>query len=177
MVTPGGREEYWGGRPTRQLTLGDALCYTASMSQALLIRRDIFLELGGFDSRLVHLEDMEFGIRLLASGYKMHFLAEPLFIYHHGGDRPQLTSQWRKMFRAEMRILNMHAALARKEFGPLGAIRLKARCCKKHGLWKGRLEGRSVWAWGCALETVFGRINENPARDQPNLDAVGYPVD
>ena len=170
MVSAEGREEYWGGKPTRQMTLAYALRFTATMSQALMIRRDLFLELGGFDSRLVHLEDMEFGIRLAVSGREAHFLAEPLFIYHHGGDRPQLTSQWRKMFRAEMRILNMHSALARKEFGPLGAIRLKARCCKKHGLWKGRLEGRSIWAWGCAVEAVLGRIPEDPPYGQSSLD-------
>ena len=158
MRTPEGREEYWGGKPTRRLNLAHALCYTASMAQALMIRRDVFLELGGFDSRLRHLEDLEFGIRLLASGHETHFLAEPLFIYHRGGGRQQLSFEWRKMFRAEMRILDIHAALARQEFGPLGAIRLKARCCKKHGLWKGQLEGRSVWAWGCVLETLLGRI-------------------
>jgi GT2 family glycosyltransferase len=162
MVTPEGREEYWGGKPTRRLTLAHALCYTASMAQALMIRRDVFQELGGFDARLRYLEDLEFGIRLLASGHETHFLAEPLFLYYRGGGRQQLSFEWRKMFKAEMKILNMHADLARKEFGPLGAIRLRARCCKKHGLWKGRLEGRSVWAWGCALEMVLGRIPENP---------------
>ena len=77
MVTPDGRREYWGGTPTRQLTLAHALCYTASMAQALMIRRDVFLELGGFDGRLRYLEDLEFGIRLLASGHEAHFLAEP----------------------------------------------------------------------------------------------------
>ena len=158
MVTPDGREEYWGGKPTRRLTVADALCYTASMPQALMIRRDVFPELGGFDSRLRHLEDYEFGIRLLASPHETHFLGEPLFIYHKGG-RQQTSAQWGKMFSAEMRILNMHAGLIRKEFGPLGAIRLKARCCKKYGLRRGRLVGRSVWAWGCAMEAVFGRLH------------------
>jgi glycosyltransferase involved in cell wall biosynthesis len=171
MVTPDGQQEYWGGKPTRQLTLAHALCYTASMAQALMIRRDVFLELGGFDGRLRYLEDLEFGIRLLASGHETHFLAEPLFLYHRGGGRQQLSFEWRKMFKAEMRILNMHSDLARKEFGPLGAIRLRARCCKKHGIRKGRLMGRSVWAWGCALETVLGRIPENASHGQPSLDA------
>ena len=155
MVTPDGRKEYWGGKKTRRLTVADALSYTASMAQALMIRRDIFLGLGGFDSRLPGLGDYEFGIRLLASGHETHFLGEPLFVYRRGG-RPQLSFQWGKMFGEEMRILNMHAGLARQEFGPLGAIRLKARCCKKQGLRKGRLMGRSVWAWGCGLEAIFG---------------------
>ena len=170
MVTPEGREEYWGGKPPRPLTLSHALCYTASMAQALMIRRDVFLELGGFDSRLRYLEDYEFGIRLLASGHETHFLAEPLFIYYRGG-RHQLSLQWDKMFSAKRKVIDMHADLARKEFGRFGAIRLQARCYKMHGLEKGRLVGRSVWAWGCAMEAIFGRIAEAPSRDQPSLDA------
>lgn len=42
MVSAEGREEYWGGKPTRQMTLAYALRFTATMSQALMIRRDLF---------------------------------------------------------------------------------------------------------------------------------------
>jgi GT2 family glycosyltransferase len=164
MITPEGQEEYWGGSPTRQLTLAHALCFTASMAQALLIRRDVFLELGGFDPQLRYLEDYEFGIRLLASGHNTHFLAEPLFNYYRGG-RQQLSLQWGKMFNAELNVLRMHEDLVRKEFGRSGPTRLRARCYKKHGLTKGKLVGRSIWAWGCALETVFGRYSDHPALD------------
>lgn len=157
MVTPEGREEYWGDKHTRRLTVADALIYTASMAQSLMIRHDVFLELGGFDASLRYLEDYEFGIRLLASGAETHFLAEPMFTYQLGG-RQQASAQIFKMFRAEMKILNMHADLVRREFGPLGLIRMKARCCRKHGLRRGRLLGRSFWAWGCALEAIFGRL-------------------
>jgi len=165
MVTPGGKQEYWGGKPTRQLTLAHALRFTATMVQSLMIRRDVFEALGGFNPKLRHYEDLEFGIRLLASGTETHFLAEPLFIYHRDGDRPQLSFQWRKMLRAELKILNMHADLARKEFGPRGPLHLKARCCKKHGITKGGLEGRAVWAWGCAMELLSGyRETATPAK-------------
>lgn len=161
MVTPDGKTEYWGGKTTRKITVADALCYTASLSQALMIRRDIFLELGGFDPKVTHLEDLEFGIRLAASGYEAHFLAEPLFLYHRGG-REQLSLQWRKMYEAEMKVLKMHADLVRREFGPRGLIRLQARCAKKHGLWRGGLAGRASWAWGCAMEAIYGRHPEKP---------------
>jgi GT2 family glycosyltransferase len=162
MVTPDGVEEIWGGNaPPRRLSVADALCNTASMSQALMIRRDVFLALGGFDVNLVHLEDFEFGIRLLAAGNETHFLCEPLFIYHRGG-RQQLTRQWNKMYNAEIKILNMHAGLVRREFGPLGMIRLRARLRKKHGLWKGGLMGRSVWAAGSITEAVLGAHTDRP---------------
>ena len=156
MVTPEGQEEYWGGKPTRRVTLEHALCYTASMAPGLMIRRDVFLELGGFNPRFRHLEDFEFGIRLAASGHETHFLAEPLFIYNIGGGRSQLSLQWGKMLRAEVRIIATHARLARREFGPFGPIRLIARSCRRRGLWKGGLLGRSLWAVGYALETIFG---------------------
>lgn len=151
-----GQEEYWGEKPTYRITLAHALCHTASMSPSLLIRRDLFLELGGFNSSLHHMEDYEFGIRLLASGHETHFLGEPLFVYNRGG-RQQASVQWPRMFKGEMKVLDMHASLARKEFGPLGLIRLKARCCKRYGLRMGKLAGRSIWAWGCTLEAIFGR--------------------
>jgi GT2 family glycosyltransferase len=162
MITPEGHQEFWGHKPTGQLRLAHALCYTASMAQSLMIRRDVFLELGGFYPGMRHLEDLEFGIRLLASGNETHYLDEPLFLYHHGGSRPQLTSQWNKMFRAELRILKMHADLVRQEFGPLGLARLRARCYKKHGEWKGGIIGRSVWAAGCITEAVLGAPVEHP---------------
>ena len=151
-----GQEEYWGEKPTYRVTLAHALCHTASMSPALLIRRDVYLELDGFDTSLSHMEDYEFGIRLLAAGHEMHFLGEPMFVYSRGGHH-QASIQWERMFKGEMAVLNKHADLARREFGPLGLTRLKARSCKRYGVHKGRLAGRSVWAWGCALEAVFGR--------------------
>jgi glycosyltransferase involved in cell wall biosynthesis len=157
MVTPDGRKEYRGDKYTHRLTLASALFYTASLAQALMIRRDVFLELGGYDTRLRNLADYEFGIRLLSSGHETHYLGEPLFVYYHGG-WPQKSFQLSKMFRAHIHILNMHAGQIRKEFGLLGGIRLKARCCKKYGLRKGRFLGRSVWAWGCILEAILGRV-------------------
>jgi GT2 family glycosyltransferase len=156
MVSPDGREGTWGGTSTRRLTLADALLDVASMVQGLMIRRDVFLQLGGFDQRFRHYEDFEFGIRLLAAGHETHFLGEPLVRYRRGG-RDQLSLQWRAMFRSELRIIDLHAHLARREFGALGAIRLKARCCRTQGVRRGRLLGRLVWALGSGAEAVFGR--------------------
>lgn len=152
--TPNGHERYWGEKENHQVTLAHALCYTASMSPALLIRRDVYLEIGGFNPLLSHMEDYEFGIRLLASGCETHFLGEPFFIYNRG--HQQVSVQWEKMLANEIAALNMHGDLARQEFGPFGLIRLKARCRKKYGLKIGRVAGRSLWAWGCGLQAIFG---------------------
>jgi GT2 family glycosyltransferase len=154
MVTPDGRKEHWGGKVTGKVTLVDAFRHTASMAQSLLIRRDAFMALGGFDARLRYLEDYEFGIRAVASGREMHFMGEALFIYRRGGRR-QLSAQWSRMLRHELRVLHMHRALARRVFGPLGPVRLMARACKKWGIRRGRMPGRIVWAAGWATEAVL----------------------
>jgi len=154
--TPDGHEEYWGEKETYRVNLAHALCFTASLVPALLIRRDVLLNLGGFDDSLRYLEDYEFGIRLLASGNETHFIGEPLFIYNRGG-RQQASVQHLKMFESELRILKMHAGLARQEFGSAGPLRLKARCCKKYGERIGGVRGRLLWTWGCTLQAAFGR--------------------
>ncbi len=148
--TADGREEYWGEKPTYRVTLAHALCYTASLAPSLLIRRDVFLSLGGFDSRLRHMEDFEFGIRLLAAGHETHFLGEPLFVYNRDGHQ-QASVQWVKMFKSEMSVLSMHADLVRQEFGPLGLSALrhaaKRSMVERLGGWRAGRSGRGDAPW------------------------------
>ncbi len=159
-VGPDGSTEQWGSGGTRRLSTAYALRFTASMSQCLIIRRSTFLALGGFSRALLHMEDYEFGIRLLHSGAETHALGEPLFLYHYGGERDQLTGKWSRMIRAELRVIRMHAAIARQVFGRLGPMRLTAACLKKHGGRRGRLLGRATWLAGVLLEAACGRLPE-----------------
>ena len=157
MVASDGRREYWGNSQTGTVTLSDALTHTASMAQALLIRRDVFQKVGGYDESCPAMEDYEFGIRLVAAGYRLDFIGEPLFMYRRGG-RDQITRQWTKMFTAELGVVHRHMGLFRQRFGALGAARATARILKRHGLLKGGVVGRSIWAAGCLGETVMGPI-------------------
>src|SRR5262249_13044326 len=59
-----------------------------------VIRRDIYLELGGNDPTMTHsLEDYDFWLRLVAKGYTGRLFREPLFHYrrHEAGISRQLT--------------------------------------------------------------------------------------
>ncbi len=155
MRPPDGPEEYWGGKVTRRLALADALYYTASLQGALLIRKDVYLGLSGFDEGLNFLEDYDLGIRIVSSGFEMHHLAEPLFIYNLGG-RSQLSLKWGKMLRAEFRILWRHRKLCREAFGRLGCARMLARACRVKGIRRGRVVGRFMWLIGSMSDKLIG---------------------
>jgi GT2 family glycosyltransferase len=157
MISSDGRKEYWGSQATGTVSLPDALRTTAAMSQGLLIRRDVYQRLGGFDQHRTAMEDYEFGIRLIAAGYRLDFVGEPLFIYRRGG-RDQITKQWGRMFRAELGVVRQHGRLFRREFGALGPFRKMTSIWKRHGLRKGGLVGRSIWAAGCLCEAFTGPL-------------------
>jgi len=149
------RTEYWGEKVTRTVTLGESFVNTASMVQSMLISRDAFWKIGGFDPRLRYLPDYDLGIRLLGAGLRMDFIAEPLFIYHLGG-RDQLTARWRAMLREQLVIIHRHRQLCRRAFGPLGPLKIYARYCLKYGEIYGGIIGRSIWATGLLLRSVAG---------------------
>ncbi|MCX7973363.1 MAG: glycosyltransferase family 2 protein [Candidatus Aminicenantes bacterium] len=52
---------------------------------ALLIRRQPFFEVGGFDERyFLYVEDADLGLRLRQAGYKIRYLPEARIIHHRG---------------------------------------------------------------------------------------------
>src|SRR5262249_8348662 len=110
MISSDGRKEYWGNTRTGTVTITDALVTTASMAQAMLIRRDVYQKLGGFDPERRSLEDYEFGIRLTSAGYRLDYIGEPLFIYRRGG-REQMSFRWGRVFRNELGIIRQHWAI------------------------------------------------------------------
>jgi hypothetical protein len=62
----------------------------------MVVRRDIFLELGGFDTSLETCEDVEMCFRLRSSGFRL--LSVPALVNTHLGDPPTL----RRLFLGEL---------------------------------------------------------------------------
>ncbi len=63
---------------------------------ALLVRREVFEDVGLFDERLISGGDMEFGQRVHAAGYDQGY-AEDATVYHPA--RTSFESLWKKNFR------------------------------------------------------------------------------
>jgi GT2 family glycosyltransferase len=155
MVNATGKAEYWGGRATRQLHLRDGLIHTAAMVQTYLARKDVLQRAGGFDDAFRFMEDFEFGIRILAAGFNMHFIAEPLFIYYFGG-REQLSRHWVRMLKGHMAAVKKHEDLYRQEFGRRGPQEMYARLFQHYGGQRGGVPGRLVSMAGSVLKAFTG---------------------
>jgi hypothetical protein len=75
--------------------LASALTHKAVLPSAWTVRRDVLLELGGFDPGLAHAEDVDLLLRLAAAGHRGAWLEQPLVRYrvHPGGASRRLEAQ------------------------------------------------------------------------------------
>jgi glycosyltransferase involved in cell wall biosynthesis len=153
-VWPSGEREYFGERASGPKDLREALTRTAAMAGVMLARRERLASVGGFQVDLRRMEDLELGIRLVAAGVRVHFLAEPLILYFTTPG--QLTAVWGGMLRDHLYVIRKHRRLYRREFGPLGAVKAAARVCRKRGLTRGGVPGRLVWGAGQLVYAVAG---------------------
>lgn len=152
-VWPDGRREYWGERSTGQKSLKEVLTRTAAIPSTMLGRRDRLAAVG-FQSNLRGMEDLELGIRLVASGVRFDYIAEPLVLY--ASTPGQLSSRWWGMLRDHLYVVAKHRRLYRQEFGPLATVKVAARVCRKHGYRRAGLPGWIVRGAGRAVYAVAG---------------------
>jgi GT2 family glycosyltransferase len=153
-ITSQGTKEYWGERETGPKSLREVLTRTAAIPSTVLAKQDVLIRNGGFTPKLRWLEDFELGIRLVAAGVGVHFLAEPLILYRHGDD-DQATARGLQMLVSHLAIIFRYRALYRREFGTLGAWQMVARVCRKRGRRAG-LPGTVLWGLAHAVYRLTG---------------------
>jgi glycosyltransferase involved in cell wall biosynthesis len=70
------------------------LLFTNTLSSGLVVRRDAWRAVGGYDESMREgYEDWDFSLRLADAGYRGIEVAEPLYVYHIGDDqRPSRSS-------------------------------------------------------------------------------------
>jgi len=67
------------------IDIKDTLRSNAISTQTLLIKKDVFEELNGFEKNITNLEDWEFAVRLV-DGYQVAFINEPLVNVYEQND-------------------------------------------------------------------------------------------
>jgi N-acetylglucosaminyl-diphospho-decaprenol L-rhamnosyltransferase len=86
------------------------------MGAFLMVRRNVFEALGGFDERFfVYYEDMDFAVRARELGWSSVYLSTAQ-AFHRGQGTTQAATERRMFYFARSRVL-----YARKHFGALGA--------------------------------------------------------
>ncbi|MEO6747109.1 MAG: glycosyltransferase family A protein, partial [Caldimonas sp.] len=101
----------------------------------MLVRADVFAQLGGFDERVIAGEDSEFGVRVAMAGFKVTKIA--IEMATHDADIHRFSQWWRRAIRGG------HAIGQRFSLHGGDPIRDCAR------------ERRSVLVWGLALPATM----------------------
>lgn len=93
-------------RKTRSIKNSRFVFRNSLTGAAMMIRRDIFLRLGGYDSSLRSCEDFDLWLRLISSGIEVISIDCPLYVYHYNPDG--LSNNFRNISRWEIVVLNKH---------------------------------------------------------------------
>ena len=89
------------------------------LTSTMLVRRSAFLELGGFDPSINHLEDYDFSLRLASTSRRVAVVPEPLTVqWDHDDDR--LTLEGAKMLRGFRVVEERWGPIVRSRLGNAG---------------------------------------------------------
>ena len=131
----------------------DYLCWPAATAACWVIRRDVFLGLGGFDEAYRNgFEDVDFCLRASAAGYR-HFVANRSVIYHHISASPGRSHHEDanlQLFRQRWQRVITETGRGRRTAADLRAD--GGRYLRKHAAQPWRY---NVWRFFGALEKWF----------------------
>ncbi len=122
------------------LTLAEQLRRNQALPSATMIRRTTLDAVGGWSLDRRVMEDWELGIRLVASGARVGFLAEPLVRFRrqlHGN----LSSRgWQHMW-TNLGTIREHGKLYRSSLGLGGTLGVMGRVVHDEGCRRGGIDG------------------------------------
>ena len=117
------REIVRGRERHPRMRLIDAATQNQIYNQIFLVRRDVLLEVGGYDSRIIAWDDYALSLRIAGGRFNIdHVFGKPVGVHHRLGDN--LSANRLIMFRDAFRILWYYRKQYRSAFGP-GAMVLQ----------------------------------------------------
>lgn len=141
-----GRRVAHVGKP-HLLTLAQQLRRNQALPSATMMRRTALMAVGGWSSDRRRMEDWDLGIRLVAAGYRVGFLARGLVLFRrmaHGN----LSSRGLRHMSSNLRTITGHFALYRRALGWLGTLAVAGRVTHDEGCRRGKLSGLALRAIG-----------------------------
>lgn len=150
-----GREVPRLTKPWR-LTLAQELRRNQVLPSATLIRRTTLDAVGGWSTDRRVMEDWDLGIRLMAAGARVGFLAEPLVRFRrelHGN----LSSRGLKHMWINLGTIRAHRTLYRRHLGIVGTLTVIGRVVHDEGCRRGGFDGAALRGIGRLVG--LGRIS------------------
>lgn len=132
-------------KPER-LTTSDLAKSSHVCPPSLVLKREVFDQLKGFNTSFSTSEDYEFSIRLVKNGYQLGFVPEPLTMVRREG-HASLSSNGMRVLKNHLRILFTHLDI----FGFKGSFVFSSRAFLGAGGKVGGLLGRVLRAIGFLL--------------------------
>ncbi|MEQ8763001.1 MAG: glycosyltransferase family 2 protein [Planctomycetota bacterium] len=87
------------GESVESWDVGDEQPSLFAMGGAMAIRKELFLEVGGFDeSFFAYYEDVDLGWRLWVLGHRIHFVPSSLVFHHHSATAMRVEESRRRVF-------------------------------------------------------------------------------
>lgn len=129
-------------KPAR-LTLPMILAGGQLLSSALMIRRDVLFEIGGWSGNRHLLEDWDLTIRLLEHGAEIGFLPEALTRFRREGHGNMTADPWRDL-TIHLTVVDEYRHLMDRELGPGHAPQMRRQFLTRFGHLTGGLAGRLI---------------------------------
>ena len=141
-VKPGGKETVHRDKPL-VLDLPTQLYQNRVLPSALMIRREVLLAVGGWSPDRRLMEDWDLSIRLVAAGYRVVFMPEPMVRFrrmNHGN----LSSRGMKHVGILLQTIWHHRELHRRTGGNRGLLRAMRGVLAREGYRRGGVSGRML---------------------------------
>ncbi|OMH25670.1 glycosyltransferase family 2 protein [Motiliproteus sp. MSK22-1] len=103
------------------LTLEDCLIDSHVVPSSFLIKREAFLQSGGFDPA-VRAEDYDFFLTLISNGNSIQFIPGPLVWFRRAGHGNE-SAKWQYIFFGRMQVLKKHWRTINRAGGYLALLR------------------------------------------------------
>jgi len=108
---------------------------------SMMMKREDFMALGGFDPTFRQTEDYEFSMRLITKGYKIHFLPEAL-THVRLGTADKISSNWKGFYNGHVGVVQKYKHFYIKEIGLIGYYYCLVNYLEKAGYKQKKILGK-----------------------------------
>ena len=121
---------------------------------SVMIKKDVFEAIGGFDPTFRQTEDYELSMRLITQGHLIHFIPEAL-THVRLGTNDKISSNWKGFYTGHVGVVKRYKKFYVNEIGTLGYYYCIVNYIEKTGYKQGKLLGKFLVLFARILKVVL----------------------